>query len=40
MVYENAVVEFYMNLNVLEGNIASSSVNGFEFVFDNVHLSK
>uniref|UniRef100_A0A0V0IA18 Putative ovule protein n=1 Tax=Solanum chacoense TaxID=4108 RepID=A0A0V0IA18_SOLCH len=40
VVYENEVVEFYVNLNVLEGSIASSSVNGVELVFDNVRLSK
>ncbi|KAK4727241.1 hypothetical protein R3W88_032158 [Solanum pinnatisectum] len=38
VVYEYEVVEFYVNLNVLESNIASFS--GVELVFDNVRLSK
>ncbi|KAH0705713.1 hypothetical protein KY285_010251 [Solanum tuberosum] len=37
-VHENEVLEFYVNLNVLEGNVATSFVNGVELVFDNVYL--
>ncbi|KAH0764698.1 hypothetical protein KY285_000569 [Solanum tuberosum] len=37
-VHENEVVEFYVNLIILEDNIATSSINGVELVFDNVHL--
>lgn len=39
-VHENEVVEFYVNLIILEDNIATSSINGVELVFDNVHLSE
>ncbi|KAG5589986.1 hypothetical protein H5410_040500 [Solanum commersonii] len=40
MVYKNEVVEFNANLNVLEDNVATSSVNGVELVFDAVCLGE
>ncbi|KAH0665265.1 hypothetical protein KY290_027534 [Solanum tuberosum] len=40
MVYENEVVEFYVNFNVLEGNVVTSSINGVKLVFDLVRLEK
>ncbi|KAG5599449.1 hypothetical protein H5410_030819 [Solanum commersonii] len=40
MVNENDVVEFYVNLNVLKGNVVTLSINGMELVFDPVHLGK
>ncbi|KAK6780092.1 hypothetical protein RDI58_022276 [Solanum bulbocastanum] len=39
-VHENQVVKFYVNLNVLEDNVASFSIYGVEFVFDNVFLGE
>ncbi|KAG5580149.1 hypothetical protein H5410_050776 [Solanum commersonii] len=38
MVYETKVVEFYVNLNVLEDNFSTSSVKEVELVFHHVRL--
>ncbi|KAH0720451.1 hypothetical protein KY284_005481 [Solanum tuberosum] len=39
-VHEKEVSEFYTNLNVLEGSVATSSVNGVDLVFDSVRLDE
>lgn len=39
-VYEPELVEFYENLAVLEGNIATSQVHGVEIMFDKVKLGE
>ncbi|KAH0722742.1 hypothetical protein KY290_005390 [Solanum tuberosum] len=39
-VHEKEVREFYTNLNVLEGSVATSSVNGVDFVIDSVRLDE
>ncbi|KAK4713767.1 hypothetical protein R3W88_019674 [Solanum pinnatisectum] len=40
LVYEKEVVDFYTNLTFLEGNVATSTVNGVELVFDHIRLGK
>ncbi|KAK4707040.1 hypothetical protein R3W88_033400 [Solanum pinnatisectum] len=40
MVNENDIVEFYVNLNVLEGNVVTSSINRVELLaFGNILTS-
>ncbi|KAK6778094.1 hypothetical protein RDI58_024812 [Solanum bulbocastanum] len=39
-VHEKEACEFYTNLNVLEGSVATYSVNGVELVFDSVRLDE
>lgn len=36
VVYEREVVEFYVNLNILEGWVVRSKVEGVEIVFDSI----
>lgn len=40
LVYEENVVEFYINMSVLEGNVVTSNIRMVELVFDKVHLGK
>ncbi|KAH0752114.1 hypothetical protein KY285_005262 [Solanum tuberosum] len=39
-VHEKEVREFYTNLHVLEGSVATSSINGVDLVFDSVRLNE
>lgn len=40
LVHKDEVVEFYMNLSILEDNVATSKVYGVELIFDKVYLSE
>ncbi|TMW84849.1 hypothetical protein EJD97_024248 [Solanum chilense] len=40
LIYEQEVVDFYTNLKILEGDVVSSSVKGFEIVFDATKLGE
>nr|XP_010312904.1 delphilin-like [Solanum lycopersicum] len=40
LIYEKEVVEFYTNLVILEGDVASSSVKGVDIVFDATKLEE
>ncbi|KAK4727017.1 hypothetical protein R3W88_031934 [Solanum pinnatisectum] len=40
LVLGKEVVEFYMNLTILEGKVITSTINGVELVFDHIRLGE